>query len=145
MAASGERLVATATRFNRVDASGSTTSTGYTSTLSAGGKCGIDFVAPPSGIVTVLFKAVGFNSGANENKTAIRVGQGATVDAGTQVYAPNDNDMILSGIANVYGIPGWAHVPSLVAGDTYNVCLYHKVSAGTGTYLYRMVKVLPDV
>lgn len=131
-------------RRHRVDTSGSTASTSYTGTLSAGGSCGIDFVAPDSGSVTIHFAAVGFGVGTTEMKTAVRVGTAGTVGAGTQVHAPNDNDMILGGGVVVYGKASFADVSGLTPGSTYNVQLQHKVDGGTGTWLYRRVKVMPD-
>jgi hypothetical protein len=149
MAAAGDKLVAVATAFNRVDASSTTTNTSYTGTLTGGGAAGVAFIAPPTGKVTILFGTAGFNDGnGRENKTAVRVGTGSTVGAGTQVYAPNDNDMILvltTADTNTYGLSSFAEVSGLTAGGTYNVQVQHKVNAGTGTWLYKRVKVIPDL
>lgn len=149
MAASGEKLVATATAYARVDTSGTTTSGSYTGTLTGAASCGTAFVAPPSGKVTILFATAAYPSGANfETKTTVWVGTGSTVGAGTETLPANDNNMILfqsTATGIVYRTSSFAEVSGLTAGNTYNVQLRHKVSAGTGTFLYRTVKVLPDV
>lgn len=144
MAASGEKVVATAAAFARNTVTGSTTSTGYIVTLPTAGTCGVAFVAPPSGKVTILYGTAGFNSGANDNKTAVRVGTGATVGSGTEVYAASDNDMILFTGAATYGIGRMTEVSGLTPGDTYNACMAHRVGAGTGSFLFRTIKVIPD-
>jgi hypothetical protein len=145
MAASGEKVVATATAFARVTTTGSTTSTSYITALPTAGACGVAFVAPPSGKVTILYGTAGFNSAANDNKTAVRVGTGATVGGGTSVYAATDNDMILFTGSATYGIGRVTEVSGLTAGDTYNAAMAHRVSAGTGSFLFRTIKVIPDV
>lgn len=145
MAASGDHLVATATAFARNTTTGSTTSTTYITALPTAGTCGVAFVAPPSGKVTIHFHTAGFNSGANDSKTAVRVGTTGTVGAGTEVYAATDNDMILFTGAATYGIGAFTEVSGLIAGNTYNACMAHRTSAGTGSWLFRTIKVIPDV
>lgn len=142
------KFASLAAKNHRVDTQGTTGSTAYTGTLTGASVCGIDFVAPASGTVTIYFATAGFNTGGGagaENKTSIRVGTGSVVGAGTQVWAPNDTDMILHVGEAAYGFAGYASVPSLTPGVTYNVQLHHKVSAGVGSWLYRRVKVFPDV
>jgi hypothetical protein len=146
MALSGDHVVARQTRSARQDVTGSITSTGYTGTMASGSAPpGIDFVAPPSGKVTIHYAVAGFNSAVADNKTAVRVGTGATVGAGTQVYAPNDNDMILFTGTATYRMAAFTEVTGLTPGNTYNVQMQHKVSGGTGSFLYRLVKVCPDI
>lgn len=145
MASAGDLVVAMASTFARVTTTGSTTSTAYITALPTAGTCGVAFVAPPTGKVTIYYATAGFNSGANDNKTAVRVGTGATVGAGTEVYAATDNDMILFTGSVTYGIGAFTEVSSLTAGSTYNACMAHRVSAGTGSYLFRRIKVIPDV
>jgi hypothetical protein len=144
MAFSGEHVVATAAAFARNVTTGSTTSTGYIVTLPTAGVCGVAFVAPPSGKVTVLFRTSGFNSGANDNKTAVRVGTTNVIGGGVEVYAATDNDMILFTGASTYGIGSMVEISGLTAGDVYNACLAHRVGAGTGSFLFRSIKVIPD-
>jgi hypothetical protein len=146
----GQRLTASmvslVTKSNRQDSVGSITSTSYTGTMASGAAPpGIDFVAPPSGKVTIEYTTAGFNSGANDNKTAVRVGTGATVGSGTQVYAASDSDMILYTGAATYRIGTFTEVTGLTPGSIYNVQMQHKVSAGTGSFLFRFVKVIPDL
>lgn len=148
----GQRLTAgalnLANRSARQDSVGSITSTSYTGTMASGAAPpGIDFVAPPSGKVTILFGTAGFNAANNDNKTAVRVGTGATVGAGSSVYAATDSDMILYNARSTeaYRLTGFAEVTGLTAGDIYNVQMQHKVSAGTGSFLFRFIKVIPDL
>lgn len=145
MAASGDKLIAFATAHARNTTTGTTTSTSYITALTTAAECGVAFVAPPSGKVTVHFHTAGFNSGANDNKTAVRVGLGSTVGGGTSFYAATDNDMILYTGAATYGIGSFVEISGLTAGDTYNACMAHRVSAGTGSFVFRSLKVIPDL
>lgn len=144
MSASGEKLVATAVVEARNTTTGTTNSTGYIVTLPTAGTCGVAFVAPPSGKVTVHFHTAGFNSGANDNKTAIRIGTSSVVGGGTEVYAATDNDMILFTGAATYGIGSFVPITGLTPGDVYNACMAHRVGAGNGSFLFRTIKVVPD-
>jgi hypothetical protein len=143
MALSGERLVAAQSRDAKNATAGSTSSASYITNLPTAGTCGIDFVAPSSGKVTIHFHTAGFNSGANDNKTAVRVGTGAVIGAGSEHYAATDDDMILFTGAATYGLSSFAHVGNLVAGNTYNACMAHKCG-GTATFVFRSIKVVPD-
>lgn len=146
MALSGDHVVATATAAAKQSGNVSTTSTSYVAgTAGTGTALGVAFVAPPSGSVTILFHAAGFNSGANDVKTAVRVGTGATLGAGTQVYAPSDDDMILHNGTVAQAKGSFAHVSGLTAGNTFNVQMQHRVGAGTGTFPFRSIKVIPDI
>lgn len=147
MALSGDRLVAIQTASARNNTDGNTTSTGYIVNLTTAGTCGVAFVAPPSGKVTVHFGTASYNGNANvDNKTAIRVGQTNVVGGGTEFYAATDNDMILTNVgANVATRHvGFAEITGLTEGNTYNACMAHRVSAGTGHFLFRFIKVIPD-
>jgi hypothetical protein len=146
MAASGDTLIATATAASKNQTTGSTTSVGtYVTSLTTAGTCGVAFVAPPTGKVTVLFHTAGFGSGTGDMKTAIRIGTGSTVGGGTQYYAATDEDMILFTGTAVYGIGSFMEVTGLTAGDTYNACMAHNTSAGTASFLRRSIKVIPDL
>lgn len=148
MAASGDKLIATATAHARNTTAGSTTSASYVTNLTTAGECGVAFVAPPTGKVTVLFHTAGFNTGggaAADNKTAVRIGLGSTVGGGTSFYAATDNDMILYTGTATYGIGAFVEITGLTPGDTYNACMAHKTSAGTGSFTFRSIKVIPDL
>lgn len=147
MALSGERLVATQTTSARNNTDGNTSSTGYIVALAVASTCGVAFVAPPSGKVTVHFATASYNSSANvDNKTAVRIGQTGVVGGGTEFYAATDNDMILTNVAaNVATRQGgFAEITGLTPGNTYNACMAHRVSAGNGHFLFRFIKVIPD-
>lgn len=147
MALSGERLVATQTQHARNATDGNTTATGYIVSLTSALTCGVAFVAPPSGKVTVLFATASYNTSASvDNKTAVRVGTSNTIGGGVEVYAAQDNDMILTNVAANLATrhTSWAEVSGLTPGSTYNACIAHRVSAGTGHFLFRSIKVIPD-
>lgn len=146
MALSGDHVVATAVSRAKQSGTVSTTSTSYVAgTAGTGTTLGVAFVAPPSGSVTILFHTAGFNNGSNDVKTAVRVGTGATAGGGTQVYPPSDDDMILHNGTVAQAKGSFADVSGLTPGNTYNVQLQHRVSAGTGTFPFRSIKVIPDV
>jgi len=145
MAASGDLLIATATTYTNNATQGSTTATGYTTSLTTAGTCGVAFVAPPSGKVTIHFHTAGFGTGTGSTKTAVRVGTTSSIGGGSTVYAATDDNMILFAGTAVYGIGNFAEVSGLTAGDTYNACMAHNVDAGTGQFLRRNIKVVPDL
>lgn len=148
MALSGERLVARQTTSARNNTDGNTASTGYIVSLTTALTCGVAFVVPPSGKVTILFATASYNGNANvDNKTAVRVGTSSTIGGGTELYAATDNDMILTNVAANVATrhSGIAEVTGLTPGDTCNACMAHRVSAGTGHFLFRFIKVIPDV
>jgi hypothetical protein len=132
---------------NRQDTDGNTTSTTYTATLSAGSAAGVAFTAPSSGSVLVLFGTASYQSGtANDNKSAPQVRTGTTVGSGTIVYAASDSDMLLqrlTGSGEAARGTSFAIVTGLTAGSTYNAQLLHKVSAGTGNFLFKFITVIP--
>jgi hypothetical protein len=135
MAFTGDQVTATVTGSFREDTGGSTASTTY---AVVGATMGQSFVAPASGSVVIHFATAGFNSGANENKTVIQVRAGGTVGVGAIHHAANDNDMALFVGTATYRIVGFIVVTGLTVGSTYNWQMLHRVSAGTGSWLYRI-------
>lgn len=107
--------------------------------------CGVSFVACATGRAMVLF------GGSTDNSTAgaftimapvIRTG--GTVGSGTVFLAASDDEALSVGdvIAMRLGAPP-VLLTGLTSGDTYNVRLEHRVSAGVGTLLRRRVTVAP--
>jgi hypothetical protein len=148
MSLSGDKLVAMATVKTSVATDGNTASATYVTSLTSAGVCGVAFVAPPGGKVTVLFATACYNAtGSADNKTAVQIAAGAVVGSGTTFYAASDNDMILQPFtANLATRMGcFAEITGLTPGDTYNACMAHKTSAGTAHWLFRTIKVVPDL
>ncbi len=105
--------------------------------------CGIDFIAPPSGLVLINYSATIHGSSATAfGLLAPQVRQGSTVGSGTVIYAASDNDalQVTNTVDMSFGkeIP----VPGLTPGAPYNVELLVR-SNGTGTYGRRKVIVKP--
>lgn len=119
--------------------------TGITSTSYAAGSpvCGTAFTAPTTGRVLVTINAELDNSTAATTYCGFRIGEGASVGAGTEFQAPDDSlalfavgtDNLRDGLSEL--------VTGLTAGDTYNVQLMQRVSAGTGAVGRRAVTVAP--
>jgi hypothetical protein len=141
VANTGDKLVAMAAGTITEPAGGTTGSLTY---VAVGAACGLAFVAPASGIVVVHFATAGFNSGANDNKTTVQVRNGNVLGAGTVFYTAVDNDMILFTGAATYRKGSFVTVGFMTAGNTYNVQMLHRTSAGTMTVLYRSVTVCPQ-
>jgi hypothetical protein len=121
-----------------------TTSTSYTATLSPAGLCGVVFVAPQSGKVTLLWTGEMFNSGAN-NITSMSpaVRTGAVVGSGSLVLAADDDRAIRVNVVS----PGDRHscaylLSGLTAGTTYNASLEQRVNTGTGNFNRREIIAL---
>lgn len=138
----------TASAFGRTITAGTTAATSYTGSLTTSGTCGTAFIAPLSGKVTVLYACTGFNStNGGKNYVAVRVGTGATVNAGSSFYAATDDDLfgVTLPTGADFGLGSFTEVPGLTPGSTYNVALAYRVSAGTGTFARSRVKIIPDV
>jgi hypothetical protein len=111
---------------------------------------GVAFVAPFSGIVTILYSAQLANSAINGiSILAPRVGTGDTVGAGTDVLvADSDNGITFQehGIASRILRAG-AHytLSGLTPGDDYNVSMQGAIAtAGTATFQRIQTTVIPS-
>lgn len=110
--------------------------------------CGVAFVAPYSGRVTIEFGAEMHNGTATASvNVAPVVREGGVVGSGTTTVAADAKNAVRN-VGNVnnsgfrYGVP--VPVDGLVPGDTYNVRLEHRVNTGTGNISNRVVVVRPD-
>lgn len=122
-----------------------TTSTSYTTTLSPAQICGVAFVAPPSGKVTIEWGA-GVQNGTAPNLAvcSFAIREGSTVGSGTSFQASDDGRAVTSQAFVRAGAS--STVTGLTPGSTYNVALEHRVaSAGTGTFSNRSVLVRPEL
>jgi hypothetical protein len=122
-----------------------TTSTSYTTTLSPAQICGVAFVAPPSGKVTISW-GCGVQNGTAPNLgvCSFAIREGSTVGSGTSFQASDDGRAVTSQAFIRAGAS--SEVTGLTAGDVYNVALEHRVAnAGTGTFSNRSVLVTPEL
>jgi hypothetical protein len=110
--------------------------------------CGVEFVAPYTERVTILFGAEGWNETASASVVVAPVVRtGGTVGSGSTIVAADAKNAYRN-VGNVnntgfrWGVP--VPVDGLVAGDTYNVRLEHRVSGGIGHFSNRVVIVRPD-
>lgn len=125
-------------------ASGTTTSTTYTATLTGGVACAVVFVAPTSGKVLIHNTLRSFTSTTGFVYCSIEVRTGATPGSGTVVQAAADSLAHLHQTnvqAYRFGVVGM--LTGLVAGDTYNARQLFRVSTGTGTYLDKELIIQP--
>jgi hypothetical protein len=133
----------------RQDLEGQVTGTSYTATGTGAAPPGTAFIAPPSGRCTILFSTAVYNTGNFDNKTSMQVRTGSTVGSGTVVHGTSDADldlwMALYKGADNQRISGVAQVSSLTPGASYNARMLHRVSGGTGGFLFRWFKVNPDL
>lgn len=106
--------------------------------------CGTTFVVPTTGRVKIDYAGeLDNDTGSASTNVAPVVRTGGTVGSGTEIVAAD----LANAIRNIgtdsrrYG----AHilVEGLVAGDTYNVRLEHRVSGGIATVQFRNVTVVP--
>lgn len=121
-----------------------TTSTGYTSTLTPATICGTAFTAPASGAVLLLWAVETSSSGANFALSSVAVYTGSSVGSGTSVLAASDDRMVRNNLTASLRM-GVHHVlTGLTPGATYNVAMEHRVEgASTGTFARRGVSVVP--
>mgnify|MGYP003574955279 CR=1 FL=1 len=106
--------------------------------------CGVAFLAPTTGRVTILWGGNLLNSTSASTLLAPVVRTGSTVGSGSVVLAASNP--IASGMQGGSAIKGGrGHLlTGLTPGDTYNVRLEHRVTAGTGTISERNVIVRPE-
>ena len=109
-----------------------------------GNDCGVAFIAPTTGRVRIDYAAQLDNDTALQGTSlAPVVRQGGTVGTGVSVLAASDVYRLLNIGTDAGAWGSFCLVTGLVAGDTYNVRLEHKVSGGIGTILNRRVAVNP--
>jgi hypothetical protein len=135
---------------NEVAATGSTTSTTYTATLTSSTTPQQAFVAPPSGKVLIHWSCYSTHTVANGFAyMSFEVRAGATLGSGTVFLAASDTNAIAnrpSGAGSVddaqYGSSKL--VTGLTPGSSYNIQgMYKIVTAGTGTFINRRIIVQP--
>lgn len=109
-----------------------------------GTTCGVAFVAPPSGVVQVAYGAFQAHSlAAGFSITSPQVAAGGSVGAGAVFYAANDDECVQVTGTNGFNQGATVRISGLTAGSTYNVALYTRVSAATGSLRRRRVMVTP--
>jgi hypothetical protein len=125
------------------NATGTTTSTTFTATLSGGLACGVTFTAPTSGKIVVHNYSLIQNSGANDTACGWVLRTGSTVGAGTVVTAASDIRSLRHKLTTQV-LFGAAHmVTGLTAGAVYNVQQAFRCDAGTGTFAAKELSVVP--
>jgi hypothetical protein len=120
-----------------------TTSTTYTDLATTGPD--VTITAPPSGLITVIWGAQLFNSGAAGYASmcpeVFDVTSSSTVSAASDTYGM----FFVSGAANELHQSSHHSVFSVTAGHSIRVRAKYRVSGGTGTFLRRRVTVIPSL
>jgi hypothetical protein len=149
MAFTGDKVVAMAAGVDSQLASGTTTSTTYTATLTGGTACGVTFVAPPSGMVTI-FNTVERNNSAGgtysicgvEVRTGGTIGSGTVV--GTTLLGGTTDDKSVFALDYIGRNMVHHTITGLTPGNTYNARQLFRVSgASTGTFFRKELLALP--
>ncbi|MER5482911.1 hypothetical protein ABT024_06805 [Streptomyces sp. NPDC002812] len=113
-----------------------TTATGYGNAATGGAFTAV-VVVPASGQVVVEMRSTQRNSGATNTITSWT----ASGSASGVVYSANDNAaLIIGGTANV-SVDLSYRLTGLAIGETLTVTMQHRVSAGTGTFDYRYIRL----
>lgn len=121
---------------------GTTTSTTYTTTLSAGAVCGVAFTAPASGSVLVHNTSETNNSAPPDlSLCSIRVRTGAVVGSGTDYLPVSDDEAVFSAADTRHGISRF--ISGLTPWASYNVQQLVRVTGGTGTFGRKQLIVHP--
>lgn len=128
-------------------------SVGTSYTNNAGGSTlpaifGVAFIAPPSGQVMVMGRALaGTTTAGAYSFMDFEVKTGATIGSGTIVRAVNDvtSSVFQSSTASQQGTLAPSDlVTGLTPGAQYNAALVYRVTAGTGAFNRRWITVLPQ-
>lgn len=114
--------------------------------------CGVDFIAPPSGIVRVDW-AARFDTATINNRVLVSMAlaEGATLDAGTVISGATDASALenhqepaAAGAATRMEAGIWRYVDGLTPGATYNaVVKMRNTVAATSTVFDRSILVTP--
>lgn len=124
---------------------GTTTSGTYTATLTGGTACGVVFVAPPSGKVTIFNNSGMLNSGISYCFCAIQIRTGGSIGSGTLVLTASDDESIYFLGSNDIRHSMSRLMTGLTAGSTYNVQQLFRVTGGTGTFNRKHLVVQPSL
>lgn len=126
---------------------------GATYTNAAGGSTlpsifGAAFIAPPSGKVLVMGRALAGTSTAGAYVFLdFEIKTGATIGSGSTARGPNDltSSVFQSSTASQQGTLAPSDlVTGLTPGAAYNAALVYRASAGTGAFNRRWITVLPQ-
>jgi len=128
-------------------ASEQVTSTTFTNVTLTGGPFGVAFVAPASGKVNVVGRAMGLNGTAtNYTYLDFEIRTGSTVGSGSVVRAGSGNTEV-AGFAAANNAQTLLTTGDLVSGLTpgalYNACLVYRAGANTSAYNRRSIQVYP--
>jgi hypothetical protein len=129
---------------------GTTSSTSFTNSLTTTGIHGVAFIAPPSGRVYVVGRALAGNNTAGAFvHLDVEVRVGATVGSGSVWRAANNNtaSAFQSSTASQQAtLIANSLVTGLTPGAAYNAALCYFVTTGTnvGSYNRRHISVLPQ-
>lgn len=131
-------------------ANGTVTQLTFTNTLGTTGIHGVAFIAPPSGKVSIIGRAVGGSATAGQYTTLdIEVKTGAVVGSGSVVRSPQEDEasVFQSGTAAQQGsLATTALITGLTPGVVYNAALaYHSTGApATSSINRRWIGVFPQ-
>jgi hypothetical protein len=125
---------------------GTTTSTSYTATLTGGTACGVAFVAPASGKVTVHSSATLLNSTTGLSYVSFEIRAGGSIGSGTLFLAASDANAVQHVSTSVENQGKGIQVTGLVPGAVYNCRQMFKVgtAATTSTFNNKHLSVNPD-
>lgn len=122
---------------------GTTTSSGgWTSTLTGGTACGVAFVAPPSGKVLIGHNVKISSTGSNAY-CGIRVRTGAVVGSGSDVLADSINEAIVYAGTITPRMGVTKTLTGLTPFASYNVQERFIVDGGTGSFESKSLSVSP--
>lgn len=123
-----------------------TTSAGYTETLSPAGLCAVSFTAPASGAIRIDWKADISGNTLAVHGISYELRTGSTLGAGTSILSGND-DRALRNDANgiLLGMGVFDIVTGLTGNAVYNVSLSQRTGSGTLTVARRLLIVTPLV
>jgi len=106
--------------------------------------CGVAFIAPPSGQVSIDYSAFQVHSAAaGFSITSPEVREGTTVGAGTVVFAANDDECLqVTGTLSIRA-GAMLRLSGLTPGADYNVSLWTRTSGATASIRRRRVTITP--
>lgn len=123
-----------------------TAAVAYTSVLAPAGTCGVTFVAPQTGVVSIAVGAFFDNTlAASFTIASAQVRAGAVIGAGGLVVAATDDMAPYISGTDGLSIAREFVYSGLTPGDTYNAEILQRVTAGTGTYQRRTITVRPEI
>lgn len=124
--------------------SGTTTATSFSATLTGGTACGVSFVAPSSGVVTVINTVQLVHNASGSAVCSYVLRSGGSIGSGTSIQSASDDNAAIVVGSNTMRFSVVDFVTGLTPGSTYNIQQVFRVTTSTGTFARKTLTAVPQ-